>query len=234
MKQVSNVESLQKKRKGYANIGLVLCALSVLIPVTTMKVVLGSLIFLNLGMILYLEKRIKNIRFKEEEEKETNELRKKCLNKIKYIENLFVINGFSINLKENYILSEIYDTYNCNLGVRWYKNFSKELDMRIEYVIDFIDMRKRWENEAKFRERFQQKADVYASTSSISKYLKVLGLSEDTTDIEAVKKAYRSLIKTCHPDKYALASKEEKARVEELSKGINEAYDELSKLLKAS
>lgn len=234
MKQLRRIASLQKKKKVYAGVGFVLFQLVILIQSTTVKVALLSLMGLGVAMIVYLETRIKTIKTKEEK-REMNDLREKCLSKIADIEALFVADGYSTDVKENYILADIYQTLNQScVDVRSYKSFLRELDLRVEYVIDFIDMRKRWKNEAKFKENFKQKAEVYVNTNPVAKYLRVLGLPDDTTNFEAVKKAYRKLIKNYHPDKYALAGEEEKAKVTELAKNINEAYTELEKLLKVS
>lgn len=234
MKQVRRIINLQKKQKVYIGVGFVLSQLAILIQFTPVRVALISLIGLGVAMIIYLEKRIKKIKSKEEE-RQINDLREKCLEKIADIETLFVANGYSTDVKENYILADIYQTLNQScVDVRSYKNFLRELDLRLEYILDSMDMRKRWKNEAKFKESFKQKAEVYVNINYVAKYLRVLGLPDDTTNFEVVKKAYRRLIKSYHPDKFALASEEEKMKATELSMGINEAYEELEKVLKVS
>ncbi len=61
-----------------------------------------------------------------------------------------------------------------------------------------------------------------------SKYYEILGVGRDASK-EEIKKAYRSLARQYHPDKFATASEDEKKYSEQKFKEINEAYEKLTK-----
>jgi len=59
--------------------------------------------------------------------------------------------------------------------------------------------------------------------------LSILGVSANT-QIREVRKAYLSLIKQCHPDKFAKAEYRIQEEMSERTKLVNWAYDELKKI----
>lgn len=69
-----------------------------------------------------------------------------------------------------------------------------------------------------------QKAHTLLKRSKTKDYYKVLGVSKDADD-RTIKKAYRTLVKTNHPDKAQGMTKEQ---AEKKMASINEAYEVLS------
>lgn len=61
-----------------------------------------------------------------------------------------------------------------------------------------------------------------------TKYYKILGVSSNATPDE-LKKAYLTLVKEHHPDRFTNSSESEKKYHEDKMKQINEAYDKLTK-----
>ena len=61
--------------------------------------------------------------------------------------------------------------------------------------------------------------------------LKILGLAQNVTDFEVVKKAYRNMAKKHHPDRFHNESEQEKERAHERFTEINTAYEYLEKAL---
>lgn len=84
--------------------------------------------------------------------------------------------------------------------------------------------------EAKYMYRSRQAAE--ASRDSAGQYYAVLGL-EPGADMEAIKKAYRNLSMTYHPDKVSHLGEEFRNVAEEKMKEINAAYDYFKKVYQA-
>ena len=82
--------------------------------------------------------------------------------------------------------------------------------------------------EAKYTYRQQQGAAT--AKDMAAQYYAVLGLSPGT-DMEAIKKAYRTLSMQYHPDKVSHLGDEFRAVAEEKMKEINQAYDYFKKTL---
>lgn len=234
MKSSTKISKLQDVKGWCVNTGIVMGLLIMATSFRLLTYTLSVLLVFDVILIMYLKSKIKNIRI-EGEYKKIAVLRTQCLNKIKYIENLFTINGFSIDIHENFIIESIYETLNvfC-VTVETYSFFLKELDLRIEYVNDFIERRKRWSYGDNINESFYRNTSRYSKDDTTSKYLGILGLPEDTTDFEKVKTAYRGLMVKYHPDKHNLSGEAEKAKAHDIAQNLNEAYLELEKILKVS
>jgi DnaJ like chaperone protein len=84
--------------------------------------------------------------------------------------------------------------------------------------------------EAKYMYRNRQSAA--ASRDAAEQYYAVLGL-EPGADMEAIKKAYRKLSMTYHPDKVSHLGDEFRSVAEEKMKEINAAYDYFKKVYQA-
>lgn len=59
-------------------------------------------------------------------------------------------------------------------------------------------------------------------------YYKILGIPKDTSDENAIKKAYRKAALKWHPDKWGNATDEEKKHADKMFKDLGEAYAVLS------
>jgi DnaJ like chaperone protein len=84
--------------------------------------------------------------------------------------------------------------------------------------------------EAKYMYRERQQTS--ASRDTAEQYYAVLGL-EPGADMESIKKAYRKLSMTYHPDKVSHLGDEFRAVAEEKMKEINAAYDYFKKINQA-
>lgn len=109
---------------------------------------------------------------------------------------------------------------------------AKHLQIDIEYVRSLIGVREKANQE--YYQRSQQATAPNQEAlrkQKIKQNLHILGLTY-TKDFETVKRAYRKLARTMHPDRFHRSSKEEQAIAHERFTAINVAYEELENLLK--
>jgi DnaJ like chaperone protein len=112
----------------------------------------------------------------------------------------------------------------------------------INHVGNFIGLNKedvqsilriRYEQRNRTNEQRRQQSEQRPSKKSVKvRALQVLGLPASTSDLEEVRKAYRSLARKHHPDRFANSSKEEQQLAHERFTEITNAHDTLRELMK--
>lgn len=97
---------------------------------------------------------------------------------------------------------------------------------RRTFSFNFDDRTKKMFEEEFYR-RYQQNQSFQQSTPTAEDY-KILGINQNSTNSQ-IKKAYYSIAKKYHPDKYSSMSEAEKKNAEEQFKKINNAYQRIKK-----
>lgn len=101
-------------------------------------------------------------------------------------------------------------------------------------VKSILTMRYKFYEDKRRREREHRRKNRATSRPSVNlkkQALKILGLTQNVTDFDVVKKAYRNMAKKHHPDRFHNDSEQEKERAHERFTEINTAYEYLEKAL---
>lgn len=210
---------------------LLLFLLTLLVPYMVLKASFIISIGLCLMELVKINKKIEYIRVAERDKKnidKLNKLRKECIKKINFIEYIFNSHGFSTNTGENYMVDELYEIFNCHCNtVKAYTYFLSELDRKIQFTLNYV----RTHNEKSYKDNtngsssYSEDKISVKDKLSIELCLQTLGLNKDVRDMNVIKKAYRGLAKSYHPDLNKSVQAEAKFRF------INEAYQRLQDLL---
>jgi DnaJ-domain-containing protein 1 len=107
----------------------------------------------------------------------------------------------------------------------------KALGLERSFVQSVIGIREQHRRRSEEQEKAKTKTSSYRGKNYFkNKYLRVLGLTSNS-DFEDVKKAYRSLARTLHPDRFHRKSEGEQQAAHERFTEINLAYDKLKEMM---
>ncbi|MDF2881309.1 MAG: DnaJ domain [Clostridiaceae bacterium] len=216
---MENLKSIKRLEK-FHNGGLIADTFT-LLSILLIKDLRSKLIlvafFITFTAFLFITKsEIKSMR--EERVRRRNNFNKitqaynECMSMLYYIEQLYISNGYSVEKIPS--LNKLHkELSNCHFPEDFI-SLQEKLNIEFEDALNFIYSKKR-----------KSKEDTVSDSekeSSVVKYLRILGLNEDTSNSSDIKKAYIKMIKKYHPDFNGNS-----IEATEKSKEINDAYDNL-------
>jgi len=134
------------------------------------------------------------------------------------VKNLYVQINSNKDLKERSI--------QLLMGLAYIDNdFSHEEDTLLRHISSLLKF-----NDEDYARIKQSITEQYSDHKKlINSYFQTLGISQ-RADNDSVKKAYRSLVKECHPDSMVGASEEELEEASIRVRKINDAYEKIKKM----
>lgn len=121
-------------------------------------------------------------------------LEEECADLFAEMKELFQQKGYSIRSEENASLNNMSFYFEKCTSIPDYTVLKKVLKNRIEFVSGLQG------NRDKQFEGKKKASPAPTQPSSVSRYFKTLGIPDGTTDMIAIRKAYKQLIKENHPD----------------------------------
>lgn len=179
----------------------------------------------------YLNKLRGLLRYLNIEESKIEILTNKYLDLIEDAENLSDFKDITLRLRNDYaryyeVLDEDDRNYTRQSNQKDYSNYYKEhQEKQKEYQYGYQNSTNTGYT---YKEKAKSKSDYELK---IEKYLLVLELSKEPTDLKELKTIYRKLLKKYHPDNQKQTNLSEK-QLEMKAAEINEAYDYFCKILK--
>lgn len=128
--------------------------------------------------------------------------------------------------------------YNSKLSSREMKliyDAAQILGMSRNEIKSLLTIRYKFYQDKKDRERKHRRENTRPKRAVKSKKkeaLKILGINNETANFDKVKKAYRTMAKKHHPDRFHNSGKKEQEKANERFAVINQAYEYLEEVLK--
>jgi DnaJ like chaperone protein len=128
--------------------------------------------------------------------------------------------------------------YNSKLSSREMKTIydaAQILGMSRNQIKSILTIRHKFYQEKEDRERKRRRENTrpkIAVKSKKKEALKILGIGKESANFNEVKKAYRTMAKKHHPDRFHNSGKREQEKANERFAIINQAYEYLEELLK--